>query len=45
MAGAGAGGGRGRTVCRPAAGADEGKGGGTARGLQRAAKPQSSVAR
>jgi len=32
-------------VCRPAAGVDEGRGGGTARGLWRAAKPQSSVAR
>ena len=31
-------------VCRPAAGTGEGTGGGTARGLWRAAKPQSSVA-
>ena len=32
-------------VRRAAAGAGEGTGGGTARGLRRAAKPQSSVAR
>jgi len=32
-------------VRRPAAGAGEGRGGGTARGLRRAAKPQSSLAR
>jgi len=32
-------------VCRPAAGAGEGRGGGTARGLWQAAKPQSRYAR
>ena len=32
-------------VRRPAAGAGEGRGGGTVRGLRRAAKPQSSIAR
>jgi len=32
-------------VRRSAAGAEEGRGGGTARGLRRAAKPQSSVER
>jgi len=32
-------------VRRPAAGAGEVRGGGTARGLRRAAKPQSSIAR
>ena len=32
-------------VCRPAAGAGKGRGGGMARGLRRATKPQSSTTR